>query len=108
MKKTEEYPDTLRVLADPSIRNTFDAAADKFGRDQVIISAIEECGEFIQAASKELMDKKRDPTNLIEEAADVIITIANTMHELHSLPELNGWIERKMAKLNGKLTPSQD
>jgi len=104
----KNYKDTLRVLADADIRATFDAAADRWGRDEVIISAIEECGEFIQAASKELMDKKRDPNNLIEEAADAIITICNTMHELHSLPELNGWIEKKMAKLNRKLTPPED
>lgn len=98
--------DSLRILADRSIRELFTQAGDEFGQQEVIIAAMEECAEFIQAAAKHLNDKKRDPTDLIEEAADTVITVANAMHVLHSLPELNGWIERKIKKLQKKLAPS--
>ena len=93
----------FRILVDKEIRDLMDQATDEWGREAPMIQSMEECGEYIQAMAKTLLDKPRDHKNLIEEAADAIICIVHAMHELHTLPELEGWIAIKLEKFKTKL-----
>lgn len=54
--------------------------ADRYGKEPQLIVLMEECGELIQACSKQLRRKDKSINNLIEELADVRIMIEQIEH----------------------------
>ena len=54
--------------------------ADMYGKEPQLIVLMEECGELIQACSKQLRRKDKSINNLIEELADVRIMIEQIEH----------------------------
>lgn len=54
--------------------------ADMYGKELQLIVLMEECGELIQACSKQLRRKDKSINNLIEELADVRIMIEQIEH----------------------------
>ena len=54
--------------------------ADKYGKEPQLVMLMEECGELIQACSKQLRRKDKSINNLIEELADVRIMIEQIEH----------------------------
>ena len=51
--------------------------------DDVIVKAMEECGELVQACSKYLnRGGKRDETKMLEEAADALVMITALIQTL--------------------------
>lgn len=54
--------------------------ADMYGKEPQLVMLMEECGELIQACSKQLRRKDKSINNLIEELADVRIMIEQIEH----------------------------
>lgn len=54
--------------------------ADMYGKETQLVMLMEECGELIQACSKQLRRKDKSINNLIEELADVRIMIEQIEH----------------------------
>lgn len=54
--------------------------ADRYGKERQLVMLMEECGELIQACSKQLRRKDKSINNLIEELADVRIMIEQIEH----------------------------
>lgn len=54
--------------------------ADRYGKEPQLVMLMEECGELIQACSKQLRRKDKSINNLIEELADVRIMIEQIEH----------------------------
>lgn len=54
--------------------------ADMYGKEPQLVMLMEECGELIQACSKQLRRKDKSINNLIEELADVSIMIEQIEH----------------------------
>lgn len=74
--------------------------ADMYGKEPQLVMLMEECGELIQACSKQLRRKDKSINNLIEELADVRIMIEQIEH-LYGIKSL---VEDEMEyKLNRQL-----
>lgn len=74
--------------------------ADMYGKEPQLVMLMEECGELIQACSKQLRRKDKSINNLIEELADVRIMIEQIEH----LYGIKSFVEDEMEyKLNRQL-----
>lgn len=84
--------------------NVLKKAIEIHGEEAQLLVAMEECAELIQAISHHL--RKRNPTNIIEEIADVSIMIKQ-LEIIFGKDDIKAMIDSKIKRLNDRLSKTK-